>query len=113
MVGKPARRKGSYRVWVEPELYVQRERLPGNVRQLVKRALDDLAVDPRPPDSRPLDLSGLDVPSTIEVCRLRLGKWRIIYAINEVERWVWALGIRQRPPYDYGDLPEVASKLGD
>jgi mRNA-degrading endonuclease RelE of RelBE toxin-antitoxin system len=43
---------------------------------------------------------------------LRSGKWRIIYAVNEAEGWIWVLGIRQRPPYDYGDLPEVASRLG-
>ena len=54
----------------------------------------------------------LDLPSGVELCRLRLGKWRIIYAVNEAEGWIWVLGIRQRPPYDYGDLPEVASRLG-
>lgn len=30
--------------------------------------------------------------------------WRIIYAVNDNEKWVWVLAIRQRPPYDYEDL---------
>lgn len=111
MVAGAGQREGTYQLWIEPELYALRDRLPGNVRQRVKRALDDLAEDPHPAGSRPLDLTGLDLPSGVELCRLRLGKWRIIYAINVAERWIWALGIRQRPPYDYGDLPEVVSRL--
>ncbi len=98
-------------MWVEPELHALRDRFPGNVRQRVKHAVDGLAEDPHPADSQPLDLTGLDLPPGVELCRLRLGKWRIIYAINATEGWVWVLGIRQRPPYDYDDLPEVVSRL--
>ena len=113
MVAEPAGHKGRYRVWVEPELHSQRERLPGNVRQRVKRALYALAVDPHPPDSQPLDVTGLDLPPGVELRRLRLGKWRIVYAVNDAQGWVWALGIRQRPPYSYQDLPDIASRLED
>jgi mRNA interferase RelE/StbE len=112
MVAGVGRRKGSYRLWLEPELHALRDRLPGNVRQRVKRALDDLAADPHPAGSQPLDLTGLDLPPGVELRRLRLGKWRIIYAVNAAEGWVWALGIRHRPPYNYDDLPEVVSRLG-
>lgn len=37
--------------------------------------------------------------------------WRIVYAINETERWVWVLGLYRRPPYDYSDLPDIVQKL--
>ncbi len=111
MVAGAGGRKRACRLWIEPEAHAQRDRLPGNVRQRVKRALNGLAADPRPPGSQVLDLADLDLPPGIELCRLRLGKWRIIYAISTAEDWVWVLAIRQRPPYDYADLPEFASRL--
>jgi hypothetical protein len=40
-----------------------------------------------------------------EIRRLRLGKWRIIYAIIEDKPVV--LGVRRRPPYDYGDIQSL------
>lgn len=36
---------------------------------------------------------------------------QVPYALNDYEKWVWILAIRQRPPYDYEDLPELAAKL--
>ncbi len=112
MVEGAGNRKGAYRLWIEPEAHAQRDRLPGNVRQRVKRALDGLAADAHPPGSQVLDFADLDLPPGMELCRLRLGKWRIVYAVNAAEGWIWVLGIRQHPPYDYGDLPEIASRLG-
>jgi mRNA interferase RelE/StbE len=74
-------------------------------------ALDDLAKGPRPPKSRDLDVSGLDVPPGIELRRLRLAPWRVIYAVNDSDGWVWALAVRRRPPYDYADLDELVARL--
>ena len=39
--------------------------------------------------------------------RLRLDRWRIIYAITEAEETVDVLAVRKRPPYDYGDLQSL------
>ncbi len=100
-----------YRVWLEPEIYQERNKLPGNIRQRVKRELDHLGELPRPSNSRVLDTTELGVPNGIEVRRIRLQTWRIIYAIHDAENWVWVLAIRQRPPYNYEDLEKVASKL--
>lgn len=97
-----------YDLLIEPTAHEQRKRLPGYVRQRIKRAIDDLARDPRPHYSRDLDTIGLDVPENIEMRRIRIDRWRIIYAVNDVEKWVWVWGVRKRPPYDYEDLAELA-----
>ncbi len=47
----------------------------------------------------------------IELRRIKLEKWRIIYAVNDVEEWVWVWGVRKRPPYDYDDLADFAESL--
>jgi mRNA-degrading endonuclease RelE of RelBE toxin-antitoxin system len=70
-----------------------------------------LEEQPRPPISQTLETTGLDVPSGVEIRRIRLEKWRIIYAVNDSEKWAWVLAIRRRPPYDYEDIPELISKL--
>lgn len=49
-------------LWIEPEVYDARQRLPGNFRQQIKRIIDDLATNPRPTQSRPLDVTEIDVP---------------------------------------------------
>ncbi len=101
----------AYRLWIEPEVHAARLDLPGNVRQRIKKALDDLRINPRPSISKELDVSGLEMSPSIEIRRLRLEHWRVLYAINEREGWVWALGIYRRPPYQYEDLQELVSKL--
>lgn len=101
----------SYDLWLEPEVHHARQDLPGNFRQQIKRAIDHLAADPRPSTSAPLDVSEIDVPLTVEVRRLRLIPWRIIYAVNDDEHWVWVLAIHRRPPYDYEDLDQLVAKL--
>jgi hypothetical protein len=61
-----------YDLWIEPEVHRSREILPGNFRQQIKNAIDDFASDPRPAKTRPLDLTGIDIPTGIELRRLRL-----------------------------------------
>ena len=92
-----------YKVYVVPEAWKKIKSLPGNVRQRVKRAIDGLADDPRPPKSKELDVSQLPEVDA-EVRRLRMDKWRVVYAITEADAAVDVLAVRKRPPYDYGDL---------
>jgi len=101
----------SYELLIEPDVHEARRRLPGHVRQRVKRAIDDLAHAPRPPESSDVDVVGLDAPADIELRRLRMDVWRIIYAVSDGEGWVWVLAIRRRPPYDYEDLAEIVAWL--
>jgi len=45
----------------------------------------------------------------LELRRLRLGQWRIVYAIDESDSSVGIYAVRRRPPYDYGDLAELVT----
>ena len=100
-----------YDVWVDPAVHQARKRLPGRFRQRVKRAIAALANDPRPPNSRALDVSDLDVPPDVELRRIRMDPWRMVYVVNDAEAWVWVLSVRKRPPYDYEDLEELLAEI--
>lgn len=96
-----------YTVYVVPRAWREMKALPGNMRHRVKRAVDRLADNPRPTRSRQLDRSDLEP----NLYRLRLDRWRIVYAISEEERTVDVLAVRKRPPYDYGDLVDLAAEV--
>ena len=95
-----------YTVYVLPEEFRRIKRLPGHVRQRIKNAIDELADDPRPTQSKKLDVSDLGIPGA-EVRRLRLDNWRIVYVVSDDELAVDVVAVRKRPPYDYGDLTEL------
>jgi hypothetical protein len=77
----------------------------------LKKQISSFTSQPRPSISRPLDVEGLEVPARVEIRRARLENWRMIYAVNDLDEWVWVLAICQRPPYNYDDLAELASRL--
>lgn len=92
-----------YTVYVLPRTLQEIKRLPGHVRQRVKRMIDDFAKDPRPPGS--IELSNITTPRpAVTLHRFKLEKWRIVYAVD-------VMAVRQRPPYDYGDLQEIIETL--
>ncbi|MBI1800864.1 MAG: type II toxin-antitoxin system RelE/ParE family toxin [Chloroflexi bacterium] len=101
----------AYEVLIEFEVHHARKRLPGSVRQQIRRLFDDLASNPRPSHSQAIDIAQWEVPPGVEVRRLRLVPWRIIYAVNDQEAWVWILAIRRRPPYNYEDLPDLIARI--
>ena len=68
-----------YTVYVVPRAWDELQALPGNMRQRVRRAISALADTPRPSESKALTL--IDV--AIEVRRIRLDRWRIIYTITD------------------------------
>ncbi len=41
-------KESAYRLWIKPDVHQAREQLPGSIRQRVKKALDELLVNPRP-----------------------------------------------------------------
>jgi mRNA interferase RelE/StbE len=100
-----------YDLLIEPTAHKQRKRLRGHIRQQIRRAIGSLAQDPRPHRSQALDTTDLDVPEDVELRRIRIDKWRLIYAVNDVEKWVWVWGVRKRPPYDYEDLEELLRSI--
>lgn len=96
-----------YTVYVIPAAWAEMRQLPGYMRQRVKQAVDALAIEPRPPSSKALRLTG----TPHELRRVRLDRWRVVYLIDEAERLVSILTVRKRPPYDYSDLLELLRSL--
>lgn len=97
-----------YTVYVIPSALREIKDLPGHVRHRIKRAIDALADDPHPSESK-----ALNVPEDLEyeVWRLRLDKWRVVYAIAEEDKAIDVLAVRKRPPYDYGDLEQLLADI--
>jgi len=96
-----------YRVYITPDALREIKALPGHMRQRVKRAIQALADNPRSSSSQALDLPGFEH----ELRRLRLDKWRVVYAITEADNAVDVLAVRKRPPYDYGDLEILLQRV--
>ncbi|MCI0485819.1 MAG: type II toxin-antitoxin system RelE/ParE family toxin [Blastocatellia bacterium] len=96
-----------YKVYVTPRAFKEIKNLPGNIRQRVRQAIRELATEPRPSQSKALNVPELDW----ELRRLRLDTWRIVYAVTEDENTVDVLAVRKRPPYDYGDLETLLAQI--
>ena len=96
-----------YTIYVIPDAWDAIRNLPGHVRQRVRRAIGALADDPRPHQSKELNVSGFER----ELRRLRFGHWRVVYAITEGDNAVDVLAVRKRPPYDYGDLGKLIEEI--
>ncbi|MEW5960019.1 MAG: type II toxin-antitoxin system RelE/ParE family toxin [Chloroflexota bacterium] len=103
----------SYRVEVTDQARKELKRLPGNMRQRVFRELQALRQEPRPSNSRLLDMTKIDVEmvSDMVLCRIRIASWRIVYVIEEELNLVSVLTIRQRPPYQYDDLADLLKNV--
>lgn len=98
----------SYQIEVSPGARAEIPRLPGHVRQRIRRAISALAEDPRPPTSRLLD-HDLAVG---EPRRLRIDRWRIVYAVLGGDRRIVAVvAVRRRPPYTYQDLATLFDEI--
>lgn len=92
-----------YTVYVIPRAWKEIKELPGNMRQRVKRGVEALADNPRPRNSKKLNTPDFEH----DLHRLRLDKWRIVYAVVEADKTVDVLAVRKRPPYDYRDLGQL------
>ncbi|HYT91297.1 MAG TPA: type II toxin-antitoxin system RelE/ParE family toxin [Gemmataceae bacterium] len=88
------------KVYVTPTTWKEIKELPGKVRQRIRKAVEGLAENPRPAKSKARTVPDLQA----EIRRLRIDRWRIVYAITEADGIVDVLAVRKRPPYDYGDL---------
>jgi len=96
-----------YTVYITPDTFQEIKNIPGNMRQRVRRSIRDLADNPRPSNSKMLDLPNFEA----ELWRIRLDDWRIVYAIAEADRIVDVLGVRKCPPYNYEDLETLLEDL--
>lgn len=92
------------RLWVEPAVIGEIADLPGNIRQRIRRTIQELPSNPRPAHSRALDLpEDLRIPG-LEARRMRMEHWRVIYVIDHELDLITILAVRRRPPYSYDDL---------
>jgi mRNA interferase RelE/StbE len=94
----------SYHLWIKDEVKPEIKRLPGHIRQRIRRAILDLSSDPRPHYSREMEPPA---ELELELRRIRLEQWRVIYVVDEEWSEVGVLAVRKRPPYDYKDLPDL------
>ena len=67
-----------YKLQIAPACFKKIKSLPGHIRQRIRKGIGDLANDPRLPQSKALNV--LDI--VVELRRLRLNKWRVLYAIT-------------------------------
>ena len=97
-----------YAVWLLPVAHQEKCKLPGSIRQRIKRAIDELALEPRPYNSismrSPLELGW-------ELRRIRIDSWKIIYLVDDSFKEIGVLAIRKRPPYHYEDLTDLLEEL--
>lgn len=98
----------AYQLWINDEAKAEVRKLPGHVRQRIRRAITELRLNPRPHYSRQMKLPE---GTELEVRRLRLEQWRVIYVIDEAWTEVGVLAVRKRPPYDYEDLEALLADL--
>ena len=99
----------SYQVEIDNQAKREIRELHGHMRQRVIRSIRDLRTQPRPPESRELDLlaAGLKLDAGMSLHRIKIDAWRIIYVIEEEWQVITVLAVRRRPPYQYSDLGEL------
>lgn len=88
----------TYRIRLSRKVNNEIERLPGNIRQRIKKAIAELAHDPRPPSTLSLrnELAGY--------YRIRLEQYRIIYTIEDEMLTVIVIRVAKRTPKTYEGL---------
>lgn len=103
----------SYQVEVTRQVRKEIRRLPGNVRQRAIRILGALKQDPRPYNSRQLNVAkaGIELEPGAELRRIRMASWRIVYLVEEELNLVSVLAVRKRPPYQYDDLNHLVKGI--
>lgn len=99
----------TYRVWIKDEAKAEVRALPGNVKQRVRQAIVQLGEDPRPAGSREMRNAA---NAAVEVRRLRLDRWRILYVVDDDWKETGILAVRRRPPYAYDDLDDLLRDIG-
>ena len=77
------------------------ERLPGHMRQRVKRAIYALTDNPRPPEAKTLD------GEQAGYYRLRIDLYRVIYTIQEEIITVVIVRVAKRDQATYIGLPSL------
>ena len=99
---------GSYRVEITNAAKREIRNIPGHIRPLIFREIRSLEKEIYPHTSKGMrSTKNFKIPKGIEMRRIRIDRWRIIYIIEREQSLVTVLAIRKRPPYQYNDLEEL------
>ncbi|MBU0512150.1 MAG: hypothetical protein KKD28_00075 [Chloroflexi bacterium] len=103
----------SYRVSVDRQARKEIRRLPGDMRQRVIRILRALEKKPRPHTGHLLDTAkaGIELDAGVDLYRIRMESWRIVYVIEDEWELITVPAIRKRPPYQYEDLEGLMGRV--
>ena len=88
----------AYRLRISRSVKRQVDRLPGHIRQRVRRLIDGLGKNPRPDNAKELR----NLPGRY---RVRLNGWRVIYKVDDDALQVIILAVKcKRGPETYQGL---------
>jgi mRNA-degrading endonuclease RelE of RelBE toxin-antitoxin system len=98
----------SYQVEITNAARREIRNLPGHARPLVFREIQTLEKDARPYTSRGMkSTKTFKIPKDMELRRIRIDRWRVVYVIEPDLSLVTVLAVRKRPPYQNDDLEEL------
>lgn len=99
---------GSYRVEITQAAKREIRDLPGHIRPLVFKELKSLERNAQPHTSKGMrSTQKFKIPESIELRRIRIDRWRIVYVVEKESSLITVLAIRKRPPYQYEDLAKL------
>jgi mRNA interferase RelE/StbE len=102
---------GSYRVDVTNTARREIRKLPGHMRSLIFREIQSLEREARPYYSKEMrSTRNFIIPKGVELRRIRLNRWRVVYILEEDTALITVLAIRKHPPYQYEDLESLLSE---
>ncbi|MBI4770343.1 MAG: type II toxin-antitoxin system RelE/ParE family toxin [Chloroflexi bacterium] len=87
-----------YRLLLHPKIEKQLARIPQPLAERLARAIRDLRSSPRPAQAKALGQ---------ELYRLRLGDYRIVYAVFDSEQVVFVGKVARRSEQTYRDLTRI------
>jgi mRNA interferase RelE/StbE len=103
---------GSYRVEISNLARREIRNLPGNARSIIFHALQSLEKDANPSSSKGMrSIKDFKIPKGLELRRIRINHWRMVYIVEPDLSLVTVLAVRKRPPYQYEDLEELLKEV--
>lgn len=87
-----------YRLAISRQVRTEIDALPGHVRQRIRRAIAQLAENPRPTEAKPL------AGELVGYYRLRIDLYRVIYMIDDDVVLVEVVRVARRSPRTYEGL---------
>lgn len=102
----------SYQVEITNAARREIRNLPGHVRHLIFREIQALEKEARPTSSKGMkSTKNFKIPKNVELRRIRMDRWRVVFVIEQELSLVTVLAVRKRPPYQYEDLDELLKEV--